>query len=67
MQYHKQSEPRGNDTLDYFINKGVKILNKLPNGWRVIEGALTAPIGYKWVNNGKSVFSKEYRQALLKE
>ena len=53
-------------TLEHFINKGVKVLNKLPNGWRVIQGAATAPRGYKWVNNGKSLFSKEYEQALLK-
>lgn len=52
--------------LNYFINKGVKVLNEMPNGWRVIQGAITAPRGYKWVNNGKSLFSKEYEHALLK-
>ena len=52
--------------LDSLINRGVKVLNELPNGWRVIEGATTAPVGYKWVNNGKSLFSKEYERALLK-
>ena len=53
-------------TLDYFINKGVKVFNEKPNGWCVIQGALTAPRGYKWINNGKSFFSNEYQQALLK-
>ncbi|MBO5711658.1 MAG: hypothetical protein J6R47_02365 [Acholeplasmatales bacterium] len=53
-------------TLDYFTNKGVKVLNEMPNGWSFIQGATTAPIGYKWVNNGKSLFSKQYEHALLK-
>jgi hypothetical protein len=54
------------NTLDYFINKGVKVLNELPFGWCFIYGATTAPRGYKWVNNGRSLFSKEYEHALLK-
>ena len=53
-------------TLEYFIKKGVKVLNEMPNGWRFIQGATTAPRGYIWVNNGKSFFSKEYKHALLK-
>ena len=52
--------------LEYFKNKGTKILNELPKGWRLIKGAQTAPVGYVWVNNNKSRFSKEYQHALLK-
>jgi hypothetical protein len=52
--------------LEYFISKGVKILNEMPNGWRVIENATNVPNGYKWINNGKSLFSKDYEHALLK-
>ena len=55
-----------NKTLNYFINKGVKVLNEMPSGWRFLEGAMTNPRGYKWISNGKSLFSKEYEQALLK-
>ena len=35
--------------------------------WQDIQGALTAPKGYKWQNNGKSRFSKEYKHRLIKE
>jgi hypothetical protein len=35
-------------------------------GWKEIRGATTAPSGYVWIYNGKSIFSKEYRHALLK-
>ena len=38
----------------------------MPDGWREVKGALTAPIGYVWIWNGKSIFSDEYRHALLK-
>ena len=37
------------------------------NGWKRIEGALTAPIGYHWENNGKSRFSGEYEHRLVKD
>lgn len=35
--------------------------------WQDIPGATTAPIGYKWQNNSKSRFSKEYKSRLIKE
>ena len=43
------------------------IYNKLPEGWRYIDGAQTAPMGYRWASNGKSRFSGEYEHALIKE
>lgn len=51
-------------TFDY-IGK-VKVYDEMPNGWREIKGALTAPVGYKWICNNKSVFSKERETGLLK-
>jgi hypothetical protein len=38
----------------------------MPSGWKEIRGATTAPNGYVWINNRKSVFSEENRHALLK-
>ena len=38
----------------------------MPDGWKEIIGAQTAPSGYVWIFNGKSIFSSEYRHALLK-
>ena len=46
--------------------KTTKIYTEMPDGWHEIIGALTAPVGYKWITNGKSLFNKEYQQALLK-
>ena len=34
--------------------------------WKDIVGTLTQPIGYKWQNNGKSRFSKEYKNRPVK-
>ena len=48
------------------MKNGVKFLNSMPEGWKEIKGATTAPNGYKWIFNGKSIFSKEYEHALLK-
>ena len=34
--------------------------------WKPVEGALTAPNGFIWISNGKSIFDPEYKTALLK-
>lgn len=44
----------------------VRVFDKMPDGWRELKGALTAPLGYKWISNGKSFFSNEYESGLLK-
>ena len=43
-----------------------KVYTRLPEGWKINHGATTAPNGYAWINNGKSLFGGEYRHALLK-
>ena len=45
----------------------VKVHDKTPRGWKVIEGATTAPAGYKWVSNGKSALFGKRKTALVKE
>ena len=45
----------------------MKKLETLPEGWKRVEGATTAPVGWYWANNGKSHFSAEYRHALVRE
>ena len=52
--------------IAYFKKNGVKFLDKMPEGWKEIKGATTAPNGYVWIFNGKSIFTKEYQHALLK-
>lgn len=51
----------------------IRVYNRKPNGWKDVLGATTAPVGYKWIHNGQSVFAKDpktgerkYKQALLK-
>lgn len=41
-------------------------VDKMPDGWNVIKGATNHPKGYVWICNGKSMFSKERKIALLK-
>ncbi|MCH5149255.1 MAG: hypothetical protein J1G30_01200 [Spirochaetales bacterium] len=42
------------------------ILSSLPKDWKVLKNATTAPVGYTWVYNGKGLFDKGYKQALLR-
>jgi len=44
----------------------VPVCDTIPEGWGMIKGATTAPNYYVWINNRESIFSKEYRHALLK-
>ena len=44
----------------------VRIYNKKPNGWNDVKGAMTAPDGTKWIDNGKSITSGKYQSALVK-
>ncbi len=41
---------------------------KMPNGWKILQGATTAPKGYVWIWNGKPRFGVNagFKQALLK-
>ena len=43
------------------------MLDKMPEGYKEIEGALTAPLGYIWASNGKSRLSGEYKHILVKK
>ena len=54
--------------ISYFKELGVQFLDKMPEGWKVVKGATTAPSGYVWIYNGKNPFSNvaEYKSALLK-
>lgn len=45
----------------------IPVKTELPDGWKKLDGALTAPNGYYWASNGKSLFSKDYDSALIKE
>lgn len=40
--------------------------NSIPVGWKVITGATTAPKGFEWISNGKSILSPDYKHALLR-
>lgn len=53
--------------LENHRKNGVKILNTAPKGWTAIEGALTAPRGYTWYSNNKSLFKGERKTALVKD
>lgn len=44
---------------------GVEIYREMPEGWKVTAGALTAPRGVVWINNGKSLFKGERKAAFL--
>lgn len=52
------------------LNGNYPIFEKMPNGWRVINGTLTQPLGTCWICNGEQLFknghiNKERKTALL--
>lgn len=49
------------------VDADMEVLDKVPDGWAVLDGALTAPRGYVFVYNRKSRWGGEYRHALVPE
>lgn len=47
--------------------QGIAVLDRVPEGWRVLHNANAAPKGYKWICNRKSRWSGEYQHALAPE
>lgn len=43
----------------------IEVFEELPEGYKVTSGALSAPIGSSWIDNGKSRFAGERKSALL--
>jgi hypothetical protein len=56
-----------NNTEQQAAVRGMEVLDHVPEGWKVIPGATAHPHGYRWVNNNKSLFGGEYKQALVPE
>lgn len=44
-----------------------EVLDRVPEGWRVIDDANMAPNGYRFICNNKSRWSGEYKHALVPE
>lgn len=44
----------------------VRVYKKMPKGWKVTEGVMTNPAGYKMIDNKKSWFKGERKTAYLK-
>jgi hypothetical protein len=42
------------------------VCNAMPMGWKIKVGAITAPKGFYWIYNGKSIFSTKYKKTLLR-
>lgn len=42
-----------------------KVYTTMPKGWRFVPGAMTAPNGSEWIDNGLSRFDKNRVSAIL--
>lgn len=56
----------------YTLEKRLELLSRyllshFPDGWHVLEGATTAPMGYVWVANGEFMFSPKRRFGLVRQ
>ena len=47
--------------------KEIEYVDKVPAGYKKLEGAMTAPLGYTWYHNGKSIIDKDRRTILVKD
>ena len=47
--------------------KEIEYVDKVPEGYEVLKGAMTAPLGYTWYTNGKSLLKGERHSILVKD
>ena len=47
--------------------KEIEYVDSVPEGYKKLEGAMTAPLGYTWYHNGKSIIGKERKTILVKD
>lgn len=45
---------------------GIEVFDRIPEGWKVLDGASAAPKGMVFIYNGKSRFSGGYRHGLVR-
>ena len=57
---------RTEERIRWFDEHGVRFLDELPDGWRYLEGATTAPNGWRWAGHG-SLFGGGYEHALIRD
>lgn len=48
-------------------DKQYPVFDELPKGWVIIKNALTAPCGYKWISNNKSIFSGKRKLGFIRD
>lgn len=60
-------EKRTEQQIKELRKKGVQFRNTVPKGYTKLENATTAPLGYTWYSNGKSMFSGERKTVLVKD
>ena len=54
------------EKINAFAKKhNVEVFKTMPEGWKVLKGALTAPCGTAWICNGGSIVKKTMKTALL--
>lgn len=58
-------KPSTAERLKHFEELGLVRNEEVPQGWKETEGATTAPNGYKWYNNGESLFGGKYEHGLF--
>lgn len=63
----KGSEQKNELSIAYHKDKGHIKEGNPPKGWTKVEGATTAPNGYSWYSNNKSMFGGERESYLYKD
>lgn len=63
----KGSNTKSELSVIYHKEKGHIKEGRPPKDWQKVEGALTAPNGYSWYSNGKSMFGGERETYLYKD
>ena len=56
-----------NNTVQPEAVNGTVVLDHVPEGWRVLVGAIAHPPGLRWIDNRKPRFGTGWKRALVPE
>lgn len=59
------TEEKNRKIKEYAIKNNINIYNKIPKGWEILNGALTAPNGTTWISNKEPFKSGNLKRGIL--
>ena len=59
------TEKKKEELMEYIKERHLDVYDRLPEGWKIVEGAVAVPCGLTLIYNGGSIIKKTLKRAVL--